>query len=51
MKAKPKKPTKRVKKISYYLKDSSGLGWRMVGSRPVSALADSIMRDLNLPLR
>jgi hypothetical protein len=35
----------------YTHRDSSGMGWRMVGSRPVSALADSVMRDCGLPIR
>lgn len=30
---------------NYTHRDSSGMGWRFVGSRPVSALADSVMRD------
>lgn len=34
----------------YTHRDATGLGWRMVGSRPVSALADSVMRDCGLPL-
>jgi hypothetical protein len=28
----------------------SDMGWRMVGSRPVSALADQVMRECGLPL-
>lgn len=53
MKAKQTK-TKRVKhtaKPVYTHKDASGMSWRMVGSRPVSALADQVMRDCGLPLR
>ena len=35
----------------YTHRDSSGMGWRFVGSRPVSALADQVMRDCGMELR
>ena len=35
----------------YTHRDSSGMGWRMVGSRPVSALADQVMRNCGMELR
>jgi hypothetical protein len=35
----------------YTHRDGGGMGWRMVGSRPVSALADQVMRECGLPLR
>lgn len=31
--------------------DNMGMGWRFSGMRPVSALADQVMRDCGLPLR
>jgi hypothetical protein len=34
----------------YTHRDGSGMGWRFAGGRPVSALADSVMRDCGLPL-
>jgi len=50
MKPKSKFKHKR-KKIVYTHHDGNGMAWRFVGSRPVSALADKVMRDCNLPLR
>ena len=49
-----RKKTKAKRKFaapSYTHRDASGMVWRMVGSRPVSALADQVMRDCGLPLR
>lgn len=37
--------------VEYTHRDTNGLGWRMSGSRPVSAIADKIMREMGLPLR
>ncbi len=50
---KPKKRTKATKRTpqEYTHRDSNGVGWRMVGSRPVSSIADKIMREMGLPLR
>jgi hypothetical protein len=53
-KPKPRKkrtPVRDPKAPVYTHQDSSGMPWRMVGSRPVSALADSVMRDCGFPLR
>ena len=33
-----------------YTRTDGQMGWRFVGSRPVSALADQVMRDCGLPL-
>jgi hypothetical protein len=44
--------TKKKKKESttkYTHRDGSGMAWRMSGSRPISALADRIMRECGLP--
>lgn len=46
--SKKKKPSPRPK---YTHIDSGGMKWRMVGSRPVSALAARVMRAAGLPLR
>lgn len=40
-KSKPAEP-------KYTHRDSSGMSWRFHGSRPVSSLADSIMRSAGL---
>lgn len=47
----PSKAKKTVKKPTYTHRDGSGMGWRFVGSRPVSALADKVMADCGMPLR
>lgn len=39
---KPKPPV-------YTHSDRSGMAWRFVGGRPVSALADKVMKDCGLP--
>lgn len=46
----PKKKPKK-KPARYTHRDPQGVEWRMVGSRPVSSIADSIMRKMGLPLR
>lgn len=47
-----KKSKKAVPKAvpAYTHRDRSGMPWRFAGSRPVSKLADSVMRDCGLPL-
>lgn len=45
--AKPKTP----KQPNYTHRDGTGMAWRFVGSRPVSALADKVMADCGMPLR
>ena len=51
MKAKKKKPAKTKKTSPTYThRDGGGMSWRMVGGRPVSALADEVMRQCGLPL-
>lgn len=52
MKKAKKKTVKRSPRPEYTHRDSSGMGWRMVGSRPVSALADLVMKQCGLkPLK
>lgn len=49
--AKKKKKTahkKSIKAPEYPHRDASGMSWRMVGMRPVSALADQVMRNCGL---
>lgn len=48
MKAKSKKSKK---KVVYTHRDSSGMAWRFVGMRPVSALADKVMADCGMKIR
>jgi hypothetical protein len=48
-KSKKAAPAKQAKP-EYTHRDGSGMGWRFAGGRPVSALADSVMRDCGLPL-
>ena len=49
---KPKKPKSKRKPSKVYThRDPSGMSWRFVGSRPVSALADKVMAECGLPLR
>lgn len=51
---KTKTKTKRKKApqtVSYTHRDSNGMAWRFVGSRPVSALADKVMADCGMKLR
>lgn len=43
-----KSPRKRIK---YTHRDASGMAWRFVGSRPVSALADRVMAACGVALR
>lgn len=38
----------KAKQPTYTHRDASGMTWRFVGSRPVSALADAVMRDVGL---
>jgi len=45
---KPRRKAKPTREISYTHQDSSGMPWRFVGGRPVSALADQVMRDCGL---
>jgi len=47
-KAKPKAAKRAAKTPApkkYTHRDSSGMAWRMKGSRPVSSLADAVMRS------
>lgn len=47
-----KSTRKRSKKtVTYTHRDASGMAWRFVGGRPVSALADKVMAECGLPLR
>lgn len=48
---KPKRKTARKRTVTYTHRDNTGMGWRFVGSRPVSALADQIMRSCGMELR
>jgi hypothetical protein len=43
--AENKKTKNTPNAIPYTHQDGSGMPWRFVGSRPVSALADQVMRD------
>jgi hypothetical protein len=45
---KKNKTKRRVKQPVYTHRDSSGMAWRFEGSRPVSALADQVMREVGL---
>jgi hypothetical protein len=49
---KPKKSKRQsvTKAPEYTHRDSGGMPWRFVGSRPVSKLADQVMRDCGLPI-
>jgi hypothetical protein len=40
----------RAKKIHYTHKDAQGVRWRFAGGRPVSEIADAVMRDCNFPI-
>lgn len=48
---KTKKSPKTRKRIKYTHRDASGMAWRFVGSRPVSALADRVMAACGVALR
>jgi len=48
-KAKQKSPRPHLRRYTHTDKD--GVRWRMVGARPVSEIADRVMRDCGLPLR
>ncbi len=48
---KPKKKPAKKRKPAYTHQDRDGVQWRMVGGRPVSSIADKIMREIGLPLR
>lgn len=51
MKKSKKSKRKPVTKAPEYThRDASGMSWRFAGSRPVSALADAVMRDCGLPI-
>ena len=47
LKVQRKKPKENT--IKYTHRDSSGMGWRFSGSRPVSSLADKVMGECGLP--
>jgi hypothetical protein len=49
-KSKRKPVTKTEATPAYTHRDGSGMAWRFAGGRPVSALADAVMRDCGLPL-
>lgn len=46
--SKKKSKPRSKKPIKYTHTDSSGMGWRFSGSRPVSSLADKVMRDCGM---
>jgi len=41
----------KKKTVTYTHRDASGMAWRFVGSRPVSALADKVMAECGLPIK
>lgn len=43
-----KKKQVKAKRPEYTHRDGSGMAWRFVGSRPVSALADKTMSDCGM---
>lgn len=46
----PKRRTQpRKRKLVYTHRDATGMSWRFVGNRPVSALADQVMAECGLP--
>jgi hypothetical protein len=48
---KTKKKSKKAATAPHYThRDALGMPWRFAGSRPVSKLADEVMRDCGLPL-
>lgn len=49
-KTKPRRQPRRANP-TYTHRDGSGMAWRMVGSRPVSALADKVMAACGMALR
>lgn len=51
MKTKKQRSRRKTTQVTYTHRDSSGMAWRMVGSRPVSALADKVMADCGMKLR
>lgn len=48
MKPKKSKPKKKTEAKVYTHRDAGGMAWRFEGSRPVSALADKVMRECGL---
>lgn len=50
-KTKRKASRKAAAKPAYTHRDGTGMQWRMVGSRPVSALADLVMSQCGMELR
>jgi len=50
MKRKPKDKAKAPAKKEYTHRDHTGMRWRMSGTRPVSELADFIMRQAGIKL-
>lgn len=37
--------------VKYIYTDAAGMRWRLVGARPVSELADDVMREAGWPVR
>lgn len=48
---KAKRKTKTPDRLDYTHRDASGMRWRMVGARPVSELADKVMKACGLSPR